>query len=115
MQQSNAAEQIYLIDSHCHLDMEAFESDLDDILHRALLAGVNTIITIGIDRNSSFRAVQLAERYSSIYASVQIRMMLSPHPEIEILTSLWIQVSKVNHDTSLVIRVIKCDRLITRR
>lgn len=72
MRPSNTPEKIELIDSHCHLDMEAFEQDLDQVLDRAHRAGVTNIITIGVDKASSVQAVKLAERYSSIYASVGI-------------------------------------------
>lgn len=72
MSQSEPQSEIDLIDSHCHLDMEAFESDLEEIISRAGRAGVNTIITIGIDRASSERAVQLASRFPSVYASVGV-------------------------------------------
>ena len=69
---SNGPENIQLIDSHCHLDMEAFAQDLDQVIDQAKGAGVETIITIGIDKASSMQAVQLAERYPSIYAAVGV-------------------------------------------
>ncbi|MCF6186021.1 MAG: TatD family hydrolase [Desulfobulbaceae bacterium] len=72
MRPTNTPEKIQLIDSHCHLDMEAFEQDLDQVLDRAHRAGVTNIITIGIDKASSVQAVQLAERYSTVYASVGV-------------------------------------------
>ncbi len=72
MRPSNTPEKITLIDSHCHLNMEAFEQDLDQVLDRAHRAGVTNIISIGIDKASSVQAVQIAERYPSIYASVGV-------------------------------------------
>jgi len=68
----NPSEKISLIDSHCHLDMEAYENDLDEIINKALLAGISNIITIGINKASSEKAVQLAEQYSSVYAAVGV-------------------------------------------
>ncbi len=61
-----------LIDSHCHLDMDAFADDLDAVIDRARDVGVGRIITIGIDMASSRRAVQLAEDHAGIYATVGI-------------------------------------------
>jgi len=61
-----------LIDSHCHLDMDAYHGDLDEIINSADKCGVNRIITIGIDLTSSFRAVELANQYPGIYATVGI-------------------------------------------
>lgn len=59
-----------LIDSHAHLDMKDFAGDLPSILDRALEAGVEQIVTIGIDAASSRRAVQLAEQYPILFATV---------------------------------------------
>ncbi|MCI5150025.1 MAG: TatD family deoxyribonuclease [Candidatus Electrothrix sp. MAN1_4] len=59
-----------LIDSHCHLDMEASQEDISDLVASAKQCQVETIITIGIDLTSSKRAVELANTSPDIYASV---------------------------------------------
>ncbi len=61
-----------LIDSHCHLDMDSYADDLDDLLQRAKTHGVNSIITIGIDEHSSLAAVQLAKDHPMIKAAVGV-------------------------------------------
>ena len=61
-----------LIDSHAHLDLPEFAPDLDVVLGRATDAGIAKIITIGIDLESSRKAVRLAAAYENIYASVGI-------------------------------------------
>jgi len=61
-----------LIDTHAHLDFPEFAEDLDHVLLRAKEAGVGRIITIGTTLQSSRKAIQLAERYSQIYASIGI-------------------------------------------
>ncbi|MGB5685649.1 MAG: TatD family hydrolase, partial [Candidatus Electrothrix sp.] len=61
-----------LIDSHCHLDMEASQDDIDDIIGSAQQYHVHTIITIGIDLATSQRAVELADSSPGVYASVGI-------------------------------------------
>lgn len=62
----------YLIDTHCHLDMETYSEDLDDVIKRAAAHGVKTIISIGIDVLSSKRAVNLAKRYENIFATIGV-------------------------------------------
>ncbi|MBN2356198.1 TatD family hydrolase [candidate division KSB1 bacterium] len=69
----------YLIDSHAHLDFDAFDADRDEVVYRANEADVRAIITIGIDLKSSRSAVQLSEKYSSVYATVGIH----PHDVAE--------------------------------
>jgi TatD DNase family protein len=61
-----------LIDTHAYLDSSDFTEDLDDVLLRAKQASVERIITIGRTLQSSRKAIQLAERYPQIYASVGI-------------------------------------------
>jgi len=62
----------YLIDSHCHLDMDSYDEDLDAVLNRAQQQGIQSIISIGIDEKSSIAAVKLAHKYPFIKATVGI-------------------------------------------
>lgn len=68
----STSKKIILVDTHCHLDMEAYQSDLPEVLDRAAKSHVHHVLTIGIDVASSRRAVQLAEEYTCISASVGI-------------------------------------------
>nr|WP_320012114.1 TatD family hydrolase [uncultured Desulfobulbus sp.] len=61
-----------LIDTHCHLDMDTYAQDLDTVIDSARMHGVKRIITIGIDVPSSEAAIQLADRYPNIYATIGI-------------------------------------------
>ena len=61
-----------LIETHAHLDYPDFAADLDDVVRRANEAGVTRIITIGTSIESSRRAVELAEKYPSIYAVIGV-------------------------------------------
>lgn len=61
-----------LVDTHCHLDFEAYEDDLEEVLKRARQAGVQRILIPGIDFESSERILRLTERYSELYAAVGI-------------------------------------------
>lgn len=59
-----------IVDTHAHLDMDAFDLDRADVIARALDAGVSTIITVGTNLESSKKAVELAEKYPGILAAV---------------------------------------------
>lgn len=61
-----------LIDSHAHLDF--YSKDLDGVVRRAQAAGVGTILAIGIGEGPEqmHRALEIAHRYPSVYASVGI-------------------------------------------
>lgn len=58
-----------LVDSHAHLDDKAFASDLAEVLRRAREAGVERIVTIGTDLESSRRAKDIAEAEDFVWFS----------------------------------------------
>ena len=62
-----------LIDTHAHLDEQAFDTDRDEVIQRATDAGVTAIISIGITAETSRRAVELAQQYPNVYAVVGIQ------------------------------------------
>ncbi|MBU0983589.1 MAG: TatD family hydrolase, partial [candidate division Zixibacteria bacterium] len=61
-----------MIDSHCHLDFDAYNKTRDKVIAKALEAGVHTIVNIGCDLESSERSVKLAETHEAVYATVGI-------------------------------------------
>ena len=64
-----------LIDSHCHIDGDAFDADRDEVVERALAAGVEAMLNIGTGDplSDDFRkAVAVAEKYDNVYASVGV-------------------------------------------
>src|SRR5437762_13196195 len=61
-----------LVETHAHLDYPDFAYDFDDVLRRATEAGVTRILTIGTSITSSQRAIELAEKYSNIYAVIGV-------------------------------------------
>ena len=60
------------IDTHCHLDFHQFDADRDDVLQRAVDAGVTVIVNPATDLDSSRRAIELAERFPNVYAQVGV-------------------------------------------
>lgn len=58
------------IDTHVHLNAEQYNEDLQDVIDRALEAGVNQMVVIGFDQKTIKRAIELAEEYDFIYAVV---------------------------------------------
>lgn len=59
-----------MIDTHLHLEMREFDPDRGAVVARAKAAGIG-LITVGIDLESSARAVALAEEHK-IYAAVGV-------------------------------------------
>lgn len=61
-----------LTDTHCHLDFDRFDQDRDQVITRAVRAGVERILIPGIDIHSSMAAVGLTEQYPMIFAGVGV-------------------------------------------
>jgi TatD DNase family protein len=63
------------IDSHCHIDGEAFDADRDEVIENAKKAGVLAMLVVGTGNphdGEIGRAVETAERYENVYASVGV-------------------------------------------
>ena len=70
--QKSVSKALSLFDSHCHLDDHGYFKDIEGILRNAKEAGVCEMLTVGVDLNSSQRAVELAESNRGVYASVGV-------------------------------------------
>jgi TatD DNase family protein len=61
-----------LIDTHAHLDSDDFDADRPAMIERAIAAGVERMIAIGVTADSSAAVVKLAAEHPSVYAAVGI-------------------------------------------
>ena len=63
-----------LIDSHCHLDSKEFDTDRDEVIQRALDAGVEHMIAIGTGNGPPDlqAGIRMAEKYPAFLATVGI-------------------------------------------
>jgi len=61
-----------LVDTHCHLNFEYFQDKLDEVIGRAKRAGVEKIIVPGSDLQNSRLAVEIAQKYEGIFATVGV-------------------------------------------
>ena len=77
-----------LIETHAHLDYPDFANDLDDVLRRAADAGVTRIITIGTSIESSRRAIDLADKYPAVYATIGVHPTYVEEAEEDVFTPL---------------------------
>jgi TatD DNase family protein len=63
-----------LVDSHCHLDSKEFGADREEVIRRAVDAGVRRIVAVGTGEGPPDleAGVRLADRYPEFYATVGI-------------------------------------------
>jgi TatD DNase family protein len=76
-----------LIDTHCHLDADTFESDREAVIARARAAGVETMVAIGSGEGPPDleAGIRLAEAHPFIYATVGVH----PHEASKADESVW--------------------------
>ncbi len=87
-----------LIDSHAHLDSSRFHKDLDEVLKRAQEYGVDKIINIGCNMESSKKTTSLSERYDQIWSVVGFH----PHDAKEVKESDWDELDKLTDHPKVV-------------
>ena len=61
-----------LIDSHAHLDMQQFDGDREQVIYRALEAGVGEILNVGYDGATIDSTLKLVDQHGSIWAALGI-------------------------------------------
>ena len=59
-----------LFDSHCHLEDERFQGEVEDVLARMAEAGVNRCILASSDMPTGTKIVGLADQYPQVYGMV---------------------------------------------
>jgi len=58
-----------MIDSHCHIQFNAYKNDADEVIKKCREHGV-VMNCVGSQMDTSIRAVEYAEKYEDIYATV---------------------------------------------
>ncbi|MFC1539544.1 TatD family hydrolase [Candidatus Latescibacterota bacterium] len=80
-----------MIDTHAHLDFKHFDNDRDDVVSRAADAGVSFIINPGCDLATTRKAVNLSEKYNSIYAAAGIH----PNSTSEVRSGDFVEIARL--------------------
>ena len=63
------------IDSHCHIDGPGYDADREEVIARAVDAGVTRMLNVGTGdpRSGAFeRAVELSDKYKSVYGAIGV-------------------------------------------
>jgi TatD DNase family protein len=83
----------FLIDTHCHLDFDIFEEDLDSIIKRATDRDIIKLITVST-QISKFKKIQdIIEKYDHIYGTIGTHPM-NAHIETKYTENDLIQLAK---------------------
>ncbi len=61
-----------IFDSHAHYDDQAFDEDRGELLASLVAEGIEGVVNAGASKESVNKTLELAERYSYIYAALGI-------------------------------------------
>lgn len=87
-----------LIDSHCHLNADRFDGDVDLVIGGARLAGVERILVPGWNAASSDRALALVDRFPWIDAAIGVH----PHDAAKVDDGAWRAIAALALDDRVV-------------
>ena len=99
-----------LVDAHCHLEDEAFDADREEVIRRALEAGVVAMLTSSLDYEGALKALGITRSHEGVVflcvgldptcrdegevAAVEFaRMLVATHPDAHILRALPVLLS----------------------
>lgn len=94
-------EKIRLIDSHAHIYGKEFAADFDEMMQRAADAGVETMIVVGADLESSIQAAELAQKYPNLYAAVGIH----PHDANRVTEECYKRIVELANSTDKIVAI----------
>lgn len=87
-----------LVDSHCHLQADRFDADVELVVGGARLAGVERILVPGWDPDSCRRAIALVDRFAWLDASVGVH----PHDAANVDDDAWRELAALAVDERVV-------------
>ncbi|MBP1747831.1 MAG: sec-independent protein translocase protein [Deltaproteobacteria bacterium] len=60
------------VDSHCHLEMESYQADREDIIRKCVDEGMEYILTVGTEESYFAGVIDLVDRHPFIYGAIGI-------------------------------------------
>lgn len=87
-----------LIDSHAHLDKEDFDLDREYIIEHLETNGIELVVNVGADMESSRESVKLADKYHNIYAAIGVH----PHSAKDMTEDCLEELEKLSKNPKVV-------------
>jgi TatD DNase family protein len=89
---------VRLVDSHCHLNADRFDGDVERVVESARIGGVERILVPGWNAWSSRRALELAGRFGWLDAAVGVH----PHDAAKVDDAAWASIASLAADPLVV-------------
>ena len=81
---------IDLVDSHCHINFDPLGDEVEQVIARAVEAGVNHMLCVSVNLEDYPQVLELATRFDNVFASVGVHPneQEGHDPDVEELTAL---------------------------
>lgn len=81
---------IDLVDSHCHINFDPLDDEVEQVIARAVEAGVNHMLCVSVNLEDYPQVLELAARFDNVFASVGVHPneQEGHDPDVEELTVL---------------------------
>jgi TatD DNase family protein len=66
------------IDTHCHLNFGAFSEDWQQLADNCVKDGIEKMVVVGADLETSARAIEICQKHPALYASVGVHPHHAP-------------------------------------
>ena len=86
-----------MVDSHAHLQHSRFDGDRDDVIRRAIEAGIERICVPGWDLASSEAALELASRHPGV---IDAAVGVHPHHAADMDEAAWVRLDSLVSDSA---------------
>lgn len=87
-----------MIDTHCHLTFKPLNSEIEAVLERSKAVGVTSWITVGTSLEDSQKAVEFADRFDNLYATVGVH----PHDAKDVTADTFAELKQLAQDVNVV-------------
>jgi TatD DNase family protein len=88
----------HMIDTHCHLNFDAYAENRDTIIQAAAAVGVTRIIIPAVDVASSQQAIELTQQYPGIFAAVGVH----PNSTADFSATVLAQIAELSYQPKII-------------
>lgn len=90
-----------MIDTHCHIDTDRFESDRDNVINQAIIDGVELLIVPAIEPKTFTSLLNIVSNYDCLYNGIGVH----PHNSFEINQQILSEIEKIAQENNKTVAI----------
>ena len=60
------------VDSHCHLEMEAYDNDRKIVIEKSMQEGLQYMLTVGTEEKHFNTVIEIIDKYPAVYGALGV-------------------------------------------